>query len=229
MRLLVHVEGLAEETFVDNVLGPHLLCHGFTHVAARRIGIAQPKKKRGGGQPWAVRKGILNHLRSDREAISTTMVDYYGMRQRRWGQWPGRVAATALPFATRAVSVQAALAEDIRAEMGATFNPDRFIPYVSMHEFEALLFSDCASFAQSIGEPQITTELQSVLDQFGDPEEINDSQATAPSKRILGMVPRYDKVAMGTIAILDIGLESIRHQCRNFDCWLNRLERAANM
>ena len=112
--------------------------------------------------------------------------------------------------------------------MGTTFNPSRFIPYVSMHEFEALLFSDCERFAQSIGAPQIGAEMQSVLDQFGNPEEINDSQATAPSKRILGMVPRYDKVAMGTIAIQDIGLESVRRQCRNFDCWLNRLERAAN-
>ena len=112
--------------------------------------------------------------------------------------------------------------------MGTTFNPVRFIPYVSMHEFEALLFSDCERFAQSIGAPEISTEMQSVLDQFGDPEEINDSEATAPSKRILRMDPRYDKVAMGTIAIQDIGLESIRRQCRNFGCWLNRLERAAN-
>ncbi len=97
-----------------------------------------------------------------------------------------------------------------------------------MHEFEALLFSDCERFAQSIGAPQIRAEMQSVLDQFGDPEEINDSEATAPSKRILRMVPQYDKVAMGTAAIQDVGLESVRRQCRNFGCWLNRLERAAN-
>ncbi len=97
-----------------------------------------------------------------------------------------------------------------------------------MHEFEALLFSDCDRFAQSVGAPQVGTELQNVLDQFGDPEKIDDSQATAPSKRILRVVPSYDKVAMGTIAIQDIGLTSIRRHCPNFRCWLNRLERAAN-
>ena len=97
-----------------------------------------------------------------------------------------------------------------------------------MHEFEALLFSDCTSFAHSIGEPQISTELQNVLHQFGDPEEIDDSKLTAPSKRILDVVPHYDKATMGTVAILDIGLESIRRQCRNFGCWLNCLERAAD-
>ena len=229
MRLLVDVEGETEETFVNNVLGPHLMEAGYTSVGARKFGSARQRINRGGGQPWSkVRKGILSHLRSDREIISTTMVDYYGMPQHRSGQWPGRAAAAALPFATRAASVQAALAEDIRTAMGAAFNPDRFIPYVSMHEFEALLFSDCASFAQSIGEPQITTELQNVLNQFGDPEAINDSKLTAPSKRILRLVPHYDKPTMGTIAILDICLENIRRQCRHFDCWLDRLERAAN-
>ena len=227
MRLLVHVEGETEETFVNKVLGPHLVEAGYTSVGARLIGHARQRINRGGGRPWpAVRKGILNHLRSDQEIISTTMIDYYGLR--RAGEWPGRAAAAKQPFATRAASFQAALAEDIRSAMGTTFNPSRFIPYVSMHEFEALLFSDCERFAQCIGAPQISAEMQSVLDQFGNPEEIDDSQATAPSKRILGMDPRYDKVAMGTIAIQDIGLESIRHQCRNFDCWLNRLERAAN-
>ena len=154
------------------------------------------------------------------------MVDYYGLRQA--GEWPGRADAAKQPFETRAASVQAALAEDIRSAMGTTFNPSRFIPYVSMHEFEALLFSDCERFAHSINAPRVGAEMQSVLDQFGDPEEINDSQATAPSKRILGMVPWYDKVAVGTIAIQDISLESIRRQCRNFGCWLNRLERAAS-
>ena len=227
MRLLVHVEGETEETFVNNVLGPHLMEAGYTSVGARLFGHARQRNNRGGGRPWpAVRKGILNHLKDDRDAISTTMVDYYGLR--RAGEWPGRAAAATQPFATRAASFQTALAEDIRTAMGTTFNPSRFIPYVSMHEFEALLFSDCERFAQSVGAPQIGAEMQSVLDQFGDPEEINDSHATAPSKRILGMDPRYDKVAMGTIAIQDIGLESIRRQCRNFDCWLNRLERAAN-
>ena len=124
--------------------------------------------------------------------------------------------------------MQAALAEDVRMEMGRTFDPVRFIPYISMHEFEALLFSDCERFAQSIGAPQVSAEMQSVLDPFGDPEEINDSQATAPSKRILRMAPQYDKVAMGTAAIQDIGLESVRRRCRDFDCWLNQLERTAN-
>lgn len=133
MRLLVHVEGQTEETFVEQVLKPHLFEAGYTKVSARLIGNAQRRDGRGGSRSWlSVRKGILDHLKADQGAISTTMVDYYEMPQ-----WPGRMEANARPFAERAEAVQDALATDVRNGMGRGFNQDRFIPYVSMHEFEA--------------------------------------------------------------------------------------------
>ena len=95
-----------------------------------------------------------------------------------------------------------------------------------MHEFEALLFSDCMGFADSVGCPEIGSAMQGILDQFGSPEKIDDSQATAPSTRILALIPSYDKVAMGAAAIRDIGLDNIRCQCQNFACWLSKLEAA---
>lgn len=57
--------------------------------------------------------------------------------------------------------MQQAIAGDVRKRMHAAFNPDRFIAYVSMHEFEALLFSNIHAFAQSIGEPAVAPKLQS--------------------------------------------------------------------
>ena len=38
MRLLVHVEGQTEETFVNTVLAPHLLEAGYLRVSATLIG-----------------------------------------------------------------------------------------------------------------------------------------------------------------------------------------------
>ena len=39
-------------------------------------------------------------------------------------------------------------------QMGSGFNPDRFVPYVMMHEFEAMLFSDCRCIRlRGIGSP----------------------------------------------------------------------------
>ena len=95
-----------------------------------------------------------------------------------------------------------------------------------MHEFEALLFSNCDAFARSIEMPAVAPQLQHVLDSFGDPEAIDDSRETAPSKRIRKLVPTYDKVAMGSTAIQEIGLDTIRDRCGNFDRWLTRLEQA---
>ena len=231
MRLLVHVEGETEETFVKEVLAPHLYGAGYSSVAARKIGSARPRKKRGGARPWpSVREGILHHLNDDRASVSTTMVDYYGyygLPASGSARWPGRAEAESQPFAARAVTVQQAIAQNIREHMDAAFVPDRFIAYVSMHEFEALLFSDCDAFAQSIGLPAVAAELQRVRDSFGDPEQIDDSRETAPSKRIRRLVPTYDKVVMGSVAIQEIGLHNIRSQCPNFRQWLTRLEEAA--
>ena len=225
MRLLVHVEGVTEETFVNNVLGPHLMCRGYSSVAARLMGDARPRSRRGGGLPWqSVRQGILRHLKQDRQAVATTMVDYYGMPQSGSRQWPGRVEAVSLPFEQKAGAIRNALAQDICEGMGSSFDPSRFIPYVSMHEFEALLFSDCMGFADSVGFPGVGDAMQGILDRFGSPEEIDDSWETAPSRRILALIPSYGKEAMGATAVQDIGLDNIRRRCPKFAGWLSQLE-----
>lgn len=53
MRLLVHVEGQTEELFVGEVLAQHLYGHGYTMVAARLIGKARSRNRRGGARRWA--------------------------------------------------------------------------------------------------------------------------------------------------------------------------------
>lgn len=89
-----------------------------------------------------------------------------------------------MPFDQKAFTVEDALSEDINREQGQGFDPARFVPYVMMHEFEGLLFSDCERFSQGIGRPELGVALQAVREQFSSPEEINDSPATAPSKRV---------------------------------------------
>ena len=129
MRLLVHVEGPTEETFVNNVLSPHLMGQGYSLVAPRLIGDARPRSRRGGGLAWqSVRQGILRHLKRDRHAVSTTMVDYYGMPQSRSRQWPGRVEATNLLFEQKTEAIQNALAQDIRQHMGGGVRPEPVYP-----------------------------------------------------------------------------------------------------
>ena len=70
MRLLVHVEGETEETFINEVLGPHILSKGYSMVSARLIGNARQRSQRGGIKAWqTVRKEIMNYSRADRQLV----------------------------------------------------------------------------------------------------------------------------------------------------------------
>jgi hypothetical protein len=224
-RLLVHVEGQTEEGFVNEILRDHLVNQGYQSVGARIIGNARLRLRRGGVRPWlAVRRDIVNHLREDSGCVATTMVDYYGLPQDGDGAWPGRAAANGLARTDKAASVENALRASIAKEMGGSFDPRRFVPFVVMHEFEGLLFSDCAAFGRGIGRPDLEPRLRAIRELFGTPEDINDSSATAPSKRIEEIVPNYEKPLFGALAVLEIGLTQIRSECPHFDGWLDELQ-----
>jgi hypothetical protein len=100
----------------------------------------------------------------------------------------------------------------------------RFIPYVQMYEYEALLFSDAAKFAQGIEKPELAPEFQAIRSSFVTPEHINDSRETAPSKRIIKLMPGYQKPLYGTLAAIEIGLHAIRRECQLFNEWIEKLE-----
>jgi hypothetical protein len=227
-RLLVHVEGQTEEDFVNEILRDHLVSKGYDSVGARIVGNARLRQRRGGIRPWSsVRQDIIHHLKEDVGCIATTMVDYYGLPQHGEGAWPGRAKATGLDFSRKAQCVQDALLEDMIAEMGRHHGPQRFVPFVVMHEFEGLLFSDSAAFSRAIGRPDLESEFQAIRDEFRSPEEINDSPDTAPCKRVESLVPGYQKPLFGALAVLAIGLPRIRNECPHFDAWLKQLEAAA--
>ena len=224
-RVLIHVEGETEETFVNEVLSRHLYSIGYEKVGARLVGNARQRDRRGGIRSWsAVRSDILRHLLQDPGCIATTMVDYYGLPQTGERSWPGRAAAGTANFDQKATIVEQALSADMTKNLPEGSDSTRFVPYVMMHEFEGMLFSDCDRFALSIGQPKVSAKLSAIRNGFGSPEEINDSPHTAPSKRIEALIPGYQKPLHGNIAAIEIGLESIRAQCPHFSHWLTRLE-----
>jgi len=120
--------------------------------------------------------------------------------------------------------IEGALRDDLARRMGAGFDKNRFVPFVTMHEFESLLFSNCSAFARGIGRSKLEGAFQKIRDQFESPEEIDDSPQTAPSKRVEVLVPDYEKPLHGTLAALEVGLESMREECPHFDQWLTDLE-----
>ena len=228
-RLFVHVEGETEETFVNEVLRDHLRTFGYTMVSARLLGNSRLRDRRGGIRAWpSVRGDILRHLKEDRRCIATTIVDYYALPQSDGRAWPGRSAASRALPSEKASIVNKAIAADVIREMGGDFNPLRFVPFVVMHEFEGLLFSDCKGFGNGIGRSDLIARFQEIRDQFTTPEEINDSPMTAPSKRVEALVQGYQKPLQGTLAVLEIGLPKIRAACPNFNNWILQLEALGN-
>jgi len=147
--------------------------------------------------------------------------------------WPGRQNATAKHWRERARFVETELAKAVQGEIGDSFNPQYFIPYVQLHEFEALAFSDVTQLAAVVAqlseftEEKILKQLQTVLDEAGEPEAINDGYDTCPSRRIQAIAKPYKKRIHGPITIARIGLGTIRQKCGHFDLWLKKLEQLA--
>ena len=119
----------------------------------------------------------------------------------------------------RVESLESAFQEDIG---------DRwFIPYIQLHEYEALLFSEIQCLASLFENRQSQIEILSKINaQFESPELINDGPQTAPSKRIIRCIPEYKnlKTTVGPLAAEYIGLITLRSRCSHFHEWVEQLE-----
>jgi hypothetical protein len=220
VRVHVLVEGQAEETFAREVLLPYFAQYEI-YLFPRRLG--KPGHKSGVCKYPLAQREILLTLKQEVQTFCTTMFDYYAMPP----DWPKRKEARRKPFAERSAMVEDAMLADISSQLGARFNSSRFIPYVQMHEFEALLFSDPKALADGLKLAN-DAAVQSIRDQFHCPEEINDSCQTAPSKRIKSLNRGYDKVLQGVLISKKIGLNVMRAQCPHFKEWVGKLETLAH-
>jgi hypothetical protein len=217
VRVLAFVEGPTEEKFIREIVASALIPRNV-FIAATTPGM---KRSQGGVQPWArIRRELLRYLKEDSSRFVTTMFDYYGMPT----DWPGRNLAHPQVHCRKAATVEKAMLEDISEAMGDAFNRQSFIPYIQIHEFEALLFSAPDILGKVIPKQGITHNLQTIAKSFRTPEEIDDDPNTAPSKRIFRLFQQYQKVLHGSIASRRIGLLLMRQKCPHFDEWVMKLE-----
>ena len=221
-RILVHVEGYTEEAFVNQVLAPHLYRRGYAAVNARLVGNARQRSRRGGGRSWAaVRKGILDHLQSDQAALSTTMVDYYGLPR----TWPGREGVPPPRHPGRARRHGGA------GRPGGHFDRNRPPAAFRALRGNARVRGTSVQRPRPIRaeprRPRPGTRASAIRRQFQTPEGINDSPDTAPSKRVLNLYGGYRKPVDGVQAIEEIGLDTVRAACPLFDAWVSTLEQQA--
>ncbi len=210
-RLYVLVEGQTEESFVRNVLA-EVLWRSNVHPTPILLGTPGHK---GGRTSYARVK------RDDRSAYCSTMVDLYGLG----AGFPGHPPPDHLSNIDKVRHVERAVKQDICGDLLENLRPDaRFIPYLQLHEYEAILFSDPDAFATGINHPHLRLQFQRVRDEFDSPEDINNAPETAPSKRVIAACPSYKKVIEGTQAAAAVGIPKMRAQCQHFREWIESLE-----
>lgn len=217
IRLYVTVEGQAEKEFADKALKPHLA--GFAIDVRPRVVVTNRKLgKRGGILDFAkIRGDLVRLMKQDThaEARFTTMVDLYALPS----EFPGWKEALKKSVPLDRVKVlEMALAKE--------FGESRFLPFIQLHEFEALLFCDLDELQRRIADS--ASGIKDLRAEVGNtaPEDINEGATTSPSKRIIRHVPIYErnKVRVGAPAAVAIGLNILRNRCPHFGDWLARLE-----
>lgn len=220
IRLHIIVEGQTEETFVNRVLASYL---GNINIAvvARRVETSRRQGRifRGGLRMYQqVKKDLVLWMKEDQnpDAFFTTMLDLYALPK----DFPGfEDSKRASSPHERVQRVQDAFRQDI--------NHPRFIPYIQLHEFEAILLCDPSKFDWSfIDHEDAISQLTQLAASVENPELINDGPDTAPSKRIINIIPEYEgrKSSAGPIIAEKIGIEAIRAKCPHFNSWVVALE-----
>lgn len=222
-RVLALVEGPTERNFGQKLLAAHL---GYFGIEYHPRVIGKPGHKGGVGAWERAKREILALMRQEPMSTVTTMFDFYALPT----DWPGREDARKAGLANvDAVSfVETRIREAVLVELKVGGQEPRFIPYLSLHEYEALLFSDPAALASVTQGANHATQFQAVLDECGECERINDHPETAPSKRILKIARGYEKTVDGITAAERIGLPAMRNKCPHFNAWLMQLESLAS-
>jgi len=218
IRLHFVVEGQTEETFVNQVLTPALSgLNIFSDVRCVQTGYKRGKKHKGGITDYIKLKNDLQRwLKQDAhtEARFTTMFDFYALPH----DFPGYAESLKKPDLNARI-------EHLENCFQADIGDHRFIPYIQLHEFEALLFTEPTKFV--VAYPNREREIQqlvAVRSRFTSPEEINEGQNTCPSKRIKTILPDYNKVSAGPRIAMKIGINKIRAENQHFNDWFTKLE-----
>lgn len=220
-RITIIVEGPTEESFVKNVLAPYFWPNTI-YLTPFVLGV--PGHKGGNVNYARVKKDILLQLKQDRSAYCSTMLDLYGLGAGFPGMHPRSDSMHGLE---RAARIEQSMRNDIAAEVPELRPTLRFVPYLQVHEFEGLLFSDPGALANALGRNELSRKLKDIRDAFATPEDINDKPDTVPSKRILDAYPPYQKVIEGTLGAQVIGIESMIRECAHFRDWIDRLSALA--
>lgn len=210
--LYILVEGQTEEEFVNEVLRDFFINHNILDVRAIKIQTS-PGFKGGDVSYQRYKLNIKKLLDRESDIIVTSLIDYYKLN-------------SDFPFFQDHLKIDDKLerVSFLENKIKVDINHRRFIPYIQLHEFESLLFSDISGFNYI---PDISDSnrdlLSKAINSYDNPELLNDGEESAPSKRLKKLIPNYQKTFHGPIIASEISIEIIRNRCIRFNTWLELL------
>lgn len=207
-RICIICEGPTEVAFVNTCLGPYLWERSGVEVYGTILN--SPSGNHPGGRVTVDRLARCIALCYHQADYISTLVDFYGFQDRN-----GRTRT----------QIEQAISAKAQTNI-KDYDARRVLPYVQMHEFEALLFSNPQGFEWVLDgwNEDVKAKLESVVASFENPERINDSPLTAPSKRILDIFQRnYSKTLHGPLIAEEIGIDIIRAKCPGFNEWIKKM------
>ncbi len=183
-EIVVLAEGPTEKIFIADMVVPYLAVEHSVFMTP--IIISKPGQKGGDVKFARVKNDIELHLKQRSDTYLTLFVDYYGIN----GDWPGLVESKRQSEPSmKAEKINSATKAKVNSLFGTCDSYRRFIPYVSMHEFEALLFSESQKAAELLHVSK--RKIDEIIAECGGPENINDSPMSAPSKRLKNLSDRF--------------------------------------
>ncbi|MYN67531.1 MAG: DUF4276 family protein [Acidobacteria bacterium] len=220
IEVTIVCEGQTEQAFVGEVLAPFF---GQRRVFVDpRIIPTSPRAKGGALTRGRVLRYLRNTLRERGDTYVTTLFDLYGLT----ADFPGNAAAAGLTDPIeRAIAIEREFGQAVVDEAGC--RPQRFVPHIQPYEFESLLFSDVARFAEVEPDWQrYIGKLRDARRSAATPEHINHGRNTHPAARLTTVLHsrKYKKVLHGAAVSARIGIECIRAECRHFREWLDHVE-----
>lgn len=136
------------------------------------------------------------------EVIVTTFVDYYGFK--------GEIGKSYM---------------ELERQIKKLSEKEHIIAYVQLHEIEALWFTNINAIkdVKDASTDQMQS-LEEIVKTYPNPEDINNSRETAPSKRLETIFKDYKKIRDGNAIADKISIEEMKKKCPHFSNWLDEIE-----
>lgn len=212
-RIVFIVEGDTEIQFVQNKIIPYLQERCGYHIPMNAQKITTNKKKncKGGNVGIEYLRNEIRKIAASGDTFITTLLDFFRL-------------PNDFPNYTTDKTKVTEIEQGLTATMTDIVSHNHFLPYIQLHEVEALMFIKVEAFELLINEDRQRQELQSIIAKYPNPEDINGGRETAPSKRLEKIFPTYNKVADSGLVFDELSIDEIRNKCHRFNNWLENIQ-----